>query len=86
MLAQCINILHLRIFRVIAETSCFSTANFSQPIKVFHFVAMDFDSLPRRDLQFFCKQNKIPANMTNIAMADALKALEIVSFFCFSFL
>ncbi|KAF3533359.1 hypothetical protein DY000_02043993, partial [Brassica cretica] len=27
---------------------------------------------------FFCKKNKIPANMTNIAMADALKALEIV--------
>ncbi|CAH2055231.1 unnamed protein product [Thlaspi arvense] len=39
---------------------------------------MDFDSLPRRDLQFFCKKNKIPANMTNVAMADALKALEIV--------
>ncbi|KAL0720023.1 hypothetical protein Bca4012_069347 [Brassica carinata] len=39
---------------------------------------MDFDSLTRRDLQFFCKKNKIPANMTNIAMADALKALEIV--------
>ncbi|XP_010485648.1 PREDICTED: lisH domain-containing protein C1711.05-like [Camelina sativa] len=39
---------------------------------------MDFDSLPRRDLQFFCKRNKIPANMTNIAMADALKSLEIV--------
>ncbi|KAJ0244566.1 LisH domain-like protein [Hirschfeldia incana] len=39
---------------------------------------MDFDSLTRRDLQFFCKRNKIPANMTNIAMADALKALEIV--------
>ncbi|CAH8325544.1 unnamed protein product [Eruca vesicaria subsp. sativa] len=39
---------------------------------------MDFDSLTRRDLQFFCKKNKIPANMTNIAMTDALKALEIV--------
>ncbi|XP_010506711.1 PREDICTED: uncharacterized protein LOC104783246 [Camelina sativa] len=39
---------------------------------------MDFDSLPRRDLQFFCKRNKIPANMTNVAMADALKSLEIV--------
>ncbi|VVA96292.1 unnamed protein product [Arabis nemorensis] len=39
---------------------------------------MDFDSLARRDLQFFCKKNKIQANMTNIAMADALKALEIV--------
>ncbi|KAL1211467.1 hypothetical protein V5N11_023480 [Cardamine amara subsp. amara] len=39
---------------------------------------MDFDSFSRRDLQFFCKKNKIPANMTNIAMADALKALEIV--------
>ncbi|AAF26111.1 hypothetical protein [Arabidopsis thaliana] len=39
---------------------------------------MDFHSLPRRDLQFFCKRNKIPANMTNIAMADALRDLEIV--------
>ncbi|XP_010453895.1 PREDICTED: uncharacterized protein LOC104735747 isoform X2 [Camelina sativa] len=39
---------------------------------------MDFHSLLRRDLQFLCKRNKIPANMTNIAMADALSALEIV--------
>ncbi|CAN8269736.1 unnamed protein product [Cochlearia groenlandica] len=39
---------------------------------------MDFDSLTRRDLQFLCKRNKIPANITNIAMADALKSLEIV--------
>ncbi|KAL1195438.1 hypothetical protein V5N11_030712 [Cardamine amara subsp. amara] len=39
---------------------------------------MDFHSLLRRDLQFLCKRNKIPANMTNVAMADALKALEIV--------
>ncbi|XP_010525043.1 PREDICTED: dentin matrix acidic phosphoprotein 1-like [Tarenaya hassleriana] len=39
---------------------------------------MDFHSLPRRDLQSLCKKNKIPANITNVAMADALKALEIV--------
>ncbi|XP_010492652.1 PREDICTED: aspartic and glutamic acid-rich protein-like isoform X2 [Camelina sativa] len=39
---------------------------------------MDFHSLLRRDLQFLCKRNKIPANMTNLAMADALSALEIV--------
>ncbi|XP_010420419.1 PREDICTED: uncharacterized protein LOC104706003 isoform X2 [Camelina sativa] len=39
---------------------------------------MDFHSLFRRDLQYLCKRNKIPANMTNIAMADALSALEIV--------
>ncbi|KAH6832085.1 hypothetical protein C2S53_007922 [Perilla frutescens var. hirtella] len=39
---------------------------------------MDFHSLTRRELQAFCKKNKIPANMTNAAMADALKALEIV--------
>ncbi|ESQ41699.1 hypothetical protein EUTSA_v10013127mg [Eutrema salsugineum] len=39
---------------------------------------MDFHSLLRRDLQFLCKRNKIPANMTNLAMADALKALDIV--------
>ncbi|KAL7230227.1 hypothetical protein ACSBR2_008689 [Camellia fascicularis] len=39
---------------------------------------MDFHSLTRRELQALCKKNKIPANITNIAMADALKALEIV--------
>ncbi|XAR52096.1 hypothetical protein NMG60_11019997 [Bertholletia excelsa] len=39
---------------------------------------MDFHSLARRDLQTLCKKNKIPANMTNVAMADALSALEIV--------
>ncbi|KAK4433198.1 hypothetical protein Salat_1082000 [Sesamum alatum] len=39
---------------------------------------MDFHSLTRRELQTLCKKNKVPANMTNVAMADALKALEIV--------
>ncbi|KAL1565464.1 glutamic acid-rich protein-like isoform X1 [Salvia divinorum] len=39
---------------------------------------MDFHSLTRRELQAFCKRNKIPANTTNAAMADALSALEIV--------
>ncbi|CAN8269827.1 unnamed protein product [Cochlearia groenlandica] len=39
---------------------------------------MDFDRLQRRDLQFFCKRNQIPANMTNVAMAAALKSLETV--------
>ncbi|CAN6993077.1 unnamed protein product [Brassica oleracea var. botrytis] len=39
---------------------------------------MDFHSLLRRDLQCLCKRNKIPANMTNLAMADALKSLETV--------
>ncbi|CAA6669572.1 unnamed protein product [Spirodela intermedia] len=39
---------------------------------------MDFHSLPRRDLQSLCKMNKIPANMTNIAMADALQALSML--------
>ncbi|KAL0887735.1 hypothetical protein Bca101_011718 [Brassica carinata] len=39
---------------------------------------MDFHSLTRRDLQSLCKRNKIPANKTNLAMADALSALEIV--------
>ncbi|XP_047966891.1 glutamic acid-rich protein-like isoform X2 [Salvia hispanica] len=39
---------------------------------------MDFHSLTRRELQAFCKRNKIPANMTNAAMADALTALQIV--------
>ncbi|XP_024995082.1 uncharacterized protein LOC112528314 [Cynara cardunculus var. scolymus] len=39
---------------------------------------MDFQTLNRRELQALCKLNKIPANMTNIAMADALKSLETV--------
>lgn len=47
--------------------------------------AMDFHSLTRKELQTLCKKNKIPANITNVAMADALKALEIVSFTFFFF-
>ncbi|GMH18453.1 hypothetical protein Nepgr_020294 [Nepenthes gracilis] len=39
---------------------------------------MDFHALKRRDLQALCKKNRIPANMTNVAMADALRSLEIV--------
>ncbi|XP_010243119.1 PREDICTED: uncharacterized protein LOC104587273 [Nelumbo nucifera] len=39
---------------------------------------MDFHSLTRKELQTLCKKNKIPANMTNDAMADALKALKNV--------
>ncbi|KAK4719640.1 hypothetical protein R3W88_017978 [Solanum pinnatisectum] len=39
---------------------------------------MDFHSLARRELQALCKKNKIPANMTNVAMADALQSLEFV--------
>ncbi|KAF3964027.1 hypothetical protein CMV_011648 [Castanea mollissima] len=39
---------------------------------------MDFHSLARKELQALCKKNKIPANMTNVAMADALQALQNV--------
>jgi hypothetical protein len=39
---------------------------------------MDFHSLSRKELQDLCKKNKIPANLTNIAMADALKVLDKV--------
>ncbi|KAL8551229.1 hypothetical protein ACS0TY_000350 [Phlomoides rotata] len=39
---------------------------------------MDFHMLSRRDLQALCKMNKIPANITNVAMAESLKALEFV--------
>ncbi|XP_072956402.1 uncharacterized protein [Typha angustifolia] len=39
---------------------------------------MDFHSLHRRDLQALCKKNRVPANMTNVAMADALQALQTV--------
>uniref|UniRef100_A0A9I9E1D7 Uncharacterized protein n=1 Tax=Cucumis melo TaxID=3656 RepID=A0A9I9E1D7_CUCME len=35
---------------------------------------MDFHSLSRRETQSFCKRNKIPANITNVAMADTLAA------------
>ncbi|KAK1261900.1 hypothetical protein QJS04_geneDACA008905 [Acorus gramineus] len=40
---------------------------------------MDFHNLTRRELQSLCKKNKIPANMTNVAMAEALQALQIVT-------
>ncbi|XP_078163756.1 uncharacterized protein LOC144558764 isoform X2 [Carex rostrata] len=39
---------------------------------------MDFHSLARRDLQAMCKNNKIPANLTNAAMADALQSLKSI--------
>ncbi|XP_030542473.1 titin homolog isoform X2 [Rhodamnia argentea] len=39
---------------------------------------MDFHTLSRRELQVLCKKNKIAANMTNVAMADALTALQHV--------
>ncbi|KAJ1410208.1 hypothetical protein SESBI_22121 [Sesbania bispinosa] len=39
---------------------------------------MDFHSLSRKELQTLCKKNKIPANTTNVAMADALAALPQV--------
>ncbi|KAE8691117.1 hypothetical protein F3Y22_tig00110893pilonHSYRG01255 [Hibiscus syriacus] len=39
---------------------------------------MDFQCLTRKELQFLCKRNKIPANITNVAMVDALNALELV--------
>ncbi|XP_057540793.1 uncharacterized protein LOC130818642 isoform X2 [Amaranthus tricolor] len=39
---------------------------------------VDFHSFCRKNLQILCKKNKIPANMSNAAMADALKSLEIV--------
>jgi hypothetical protein len=39
---------------------------------------MDFLALPRRDLQALCKRNGVRANMTNAAMADALRALPKV--------
>ncbi|KAL3837974.1 hypothetical protein ACJIZ3_022565 [Penstemon smallii] len=42
---------------------------------------MDFEMLSRRELQALCKKNKIPANMTNLAMTDALKALKNVNAF-----
>lgn len=46
---------------------------------------MDFHRLSRRDLQALCKRNKIPANMTNVSMADSLKSLHNVSSLMCSF-
>ncbi|KAI3966592.1 hypothetical protein MKX01_011390 [Papaver californicum] len=39
---------------------------------------MDYHSMKRKELQSLCKKHKIPANMTNLAMADALSALNLV--------
>ncbi|MCL7046460.1 hypothetical protein MKW94_017271 [Papaver nudicaule] len=39
---------------------------------------MDYHSLTRKELQTLCKKNKIRANMTNLAMADALSFLPKV--------
>ncbi|KAJ0804853.1 putative small GTPase, P-loop containing nucleoside triphosphate hydrolase [Helianthus annuus] len=38
---------------------------------------MDFHSLTRTELQSLCKLNKIPDNITNVAMADALQSLDV---------
>ncbi|KAL6132327.1 hypothetical protein ACLB2K_070698 [Fragaria x ananassa] len=40
---------------------------------------MDFHTLTRKALQALCKQNGIPANITNVAMADSLSALQHVT-------
>ncbi|GKA03029.1 hypothetical protein Tco_0675810 [Tanacetum coccineum] len=39
---------------------------------------MDFHTLNRRQLQSLCKLNNIPANITNVAMAEALGSLKTV--------
>ncbi|KAF5776467.1 putative small GTPase, P-loop containing nucleoside triphosphate hydrolase [Helianthus annuus] len=38
---------------------------------------MDFHSLTRTELQSLCKLNKIPDNITNVAMADTLQSLDV---------
>jgi hypothetical protein len=42
---------------------------------------MDFHALSRRDLQTLCKRNAVRANMSNAAMADALRSLPSVRIF-----
>ncbi|CAO2162522.1 unnamed protein product [Urochloa humidicola] len=39
---------------------------------------MDFNALSRRELQALCKRNAVRANMSNAAMADALRSLPSV--------
>jgi hypothetical protein len=41
--------------------------------------AMDLSALSRRELQALCKLNGVRANMTNLAMAEALQSLPSVS-------
>ena len=41
--------------------------------------AMDFNALSRRELQALCKLNGVRANMTNLAMVEALQSLASVS-------
>uniref|UniRef100_A0ACD5YUG3 Uncharacterized protein n=1 Tax=Avena sativa TaxID=4498 RepID=A0ACD5YUG3_AVESA len=40
--------------------------------------AMDFNALSRRELQALCKLNGVRANMTNLAMVEALRSLPSV--------
>jgi hypothetical protein len=41
--------------------------------------AMDFNALSRRELQALCKLNGVRANMTNLAMVEALHSLPSVT-------
>lgn len=40
---------------------------------------MDFNALSRRELQALCKLNGVRANMTNLAMVEALQSLAAVT-------
>ncbi len=42
-------------------------------------VGEDFHTLSRKELQALSKMNKMPANITNVSMADALSALPHVN-------
>uniref|UniRef100_A0A0A0LG18 Uncharacterized protein n=1 Tax=Cucumis sativus TaxID=3659 RepID=A0A0A0LG18_CUCSA len=42
---------------------------------------MDFNTLSRREHQALCKRNKIPANITNVIMADTLPSVERIKEF-----
>jgi hypothetical protein len=35
---------------------------------------LELYKMPRKELQALCKQHRLPANKTNLAMADALSA------------
>ena len=61
-----------RIHPSIPKTSCFVSF-------VLFLSTMDFHTLSRKQLQTLCKKNKIPANIANVAMADALAALNKVN-------
>jgi hypothetical protein len=52
---------------------------FEYRLRKMEAMMVDYHALSRKELQALCKQHKIPANKTNLFMADSLAALLGVS-------